>query len=119
MNSLTVTLEVNQLEYRSRFCEKELKWSGSDVECAMLGASPRKIKSVDASGERRMDGTVSGVAIEQRLDEHVVCQNLTGELSNSLIEMRKETHNWKTTRGRLCSAITNESHRQSCVVTQA
>ena len=29
-------------------------------------------------------------------DEQVVCQDLTGEMSNSLSEMRKETHRWKT-----------------------
>ena len=60
---MTGMLEANQLEYRSRLCEKELKQSGSDVECAMLGASPRKIRSLDASRARRMAGTASGVAI--------------------------------------------------------
>ena len=35
-------------ERYSRLCEKELKRSGSDVECPMLGASPRKIRSLDA-----------------------------------------------------------------------
>ena len=93
---MTGMLEANQLEYRSRLCEKELKRSGSDVECAMLGASPRKIRSLTASGARRKAGTASGVAIEQQPDEQVVCQDLTGELSNSLSEMRKETHRWKT-----------------------
>ena len=37
---MTGMLEANQLEYHSRLCEKELKRSGSNVECAMLGASP-------------------------------------------------------------------------------
>ena len=60
VKSLTGMLEVNQLVYRSRLCARELKRSGSDVECAMLGASPRKIRSLDASGARRMAGTVSG-----------------------------------------------------------
>ena len=54
VKSLTGMLEANQLEYRSRLREKELKRSSSDVECAMLGASPRKIRSLDASGARRM-----------------------------------------------------------------
>ena len=89
-------LEANQLEYRSRVCEKELKRLGFDVECAMLGASPRKIRSMDASGARRMAGTVSGVAIEPQPAHQVVCQDLTGELSDSLSEIRKETHTWKT-----------------------
>ena len=71
-------LEANQLEYRSRLCEKELKRSDFDVEFAMLGASPRKIRSLDASGARRMAGTASVVAIEPQLDEQVVCQDLTG-----------------------------------------
>ena len=62
----------------------------------MLGASPRKIRSLDASGARRVIGTASGVAIEPQPDEQVVFQDLTGELSNSLSEMRKETHRWKT-----------------------
>ena len=77
---MTGLLEANQCEYRSRLCEKELKRSGSDVECAMLGASPRKIRSVDASGARRISGTASGVAIEPQPDEQVVCQDLTGEM---------------------------------------
>ena len=57
-------LEAKQLEYCSRLCEKELKRPGFDVECVMLGASPRKIRSLDASGARRKAGTVSGAAIE-------------------------------------------------------
>ena len=69
-------LEAKQHEYRSRLCEKELKRLGFDVECAMLGASPRKIRSMDASGARRMAGTVSGVAIEPQPGEQVVCQDL-------------------------------------------
>ena len=55
-------LEASQLEYRSRLCEKELKRSGSDVECAMLGASPRKIRSLDASRARRVVGTALRVS---------------------------------------------------------
>ena len=43
-----------------------------------------------------MAGTVRGVAIESQPDDQVMCQDLTGELSNSLSEMRKETHSWKT-----------------------
>ena len=43
-----------------------------------------------------MAGTVSWVAIGPQLDEQVVCQDLTGELSNSLSEICKETHSWKT-----------------------
>ena len=82
-------LEANQLEYRSRLFEKDLKRSGSDVECATLDPLPRKIRSLDASGACRMNGTVSGVASEQQPDEQVVCQDLTGELSNSLSEIRK------------------------------
>ena len=118
VKSLTVMLEAKQLEYCSRLCEKELKRSGFDVECVMLGASPRKIRSLDASGARRMAGTVSGVAIEPQPDEQVMCQDLTGELSNSLSEMRKKTRSWKTRQsGDMCSSITNQSHRQSCVVT--
>ena len=70
--------------------------SSSDVECAMLGASPRKIRSLDAAGARRMIGTTNGMAIEPQPDEQVVCQDLTGEMSNSLSEIRKETHSWKT-----------------------
>ena len=33
---------------------------------------------------------------EPQPDEQVVCQDLTGELSNSLSEIRKEMHRWKT-----------------------
>ena len=54
VKSMTGMLETNQLEYRSRLCVKELKRSSSDVECAMLGASPRKIRSLDASRARRV-----------------------------------------------------------------
>ena len=43
-----------------------------------------------------MAGTVSGVAIEPQPGEQVVCQDLTGELSDSLSEIRKETHSWNT-----------------------
>ena len=93
---MTGMLEARQLEYRSRLCEKGLKRSGSDVECAMLGASPRKIRSLDASGARRMAGVASGVAIEPQPDEQVVCRDVIGELSNSLSEMGKETRSWKT-----------------------
>ena len=89
-------LEANQLEYRSKLCEKELRRSSFDIECAMLGASPRKIRSMDASGARRMAGIVSGVTIEPQFGKQVVCQDLTGELSDSLSEVRKETHSWKT-----------------------
>ena len=96
VKSMTGMLETNQLEYCWRLYEKELKRLSSEVECAMLGASPRKIRSMDASGARRIAGTVSGVAIEPQLDEQVVCQGMTGELSNSLSEIRKETHNRKT-----------------------
>ena len=83
-----ILLEDNQLEYRSRLYEKELKRLGFDVEFAMLGALPRKIRSMDASGARRMAGTVSGVAIEPQLGEQVVCQDLIGGLSCSLSGMR-------------------------------
>ena len=86
---------AEQLEYCSRLCDKELKRSGYDVECAMLGASPRKIRSTDASGARRMAGTLSGVAIEPQPDEQVVCQYLLGELSCSLSGMRTEVCNWE------------------------
>ena len=72
---MTGKLEANQLEHRSRLCEKELKRSGSDVECAMLGASPRKVRSLDASRARRMAGTASGVAKEPQLDAQVVGRN--------------------------------------------
>ena len=44
---------AEQLEHRSRLCEKGLKRSSSDVECA------RKTRSLDASGARRMVGTAS------------------------------------------------------------
>ena len=43
-----------------------------------------------------MAGIVSGVTIEPQPGEQVVCQDLTGELSDSLSEIRKETHSWKT-----------------------
>ena len=36
------------------------------------------------------------MAIEPQPDVQVVCQDLTGELSNSLSEVRKETHRCKT-----------------------
>ena len=85
-------LEANQLEYRPRLCER----SGSDVKCATLSALARKIRSLDASGACRMNGTGSGVASELQPDEQVVCQDLSGELSNSLSEIRKEMNNWKT-----------------------
>ena len=65
------------LEYCSKVCEKELKrlfdmMSGS-VACA-----------------------TSDVASELPTDEQVVCHDLTGEFSNSLSEVRKETYSWKT-----------------------
>ena len=44
---------------------------------------------MDSSGAREMAGTVSGVAIEPQLDEQVVCQDLTGEMSDSLSEENK------------------------------
>ena len=66
------------------------------VECAMLGASPRKIRSLDAAGARRMACTVSGVAIEPQPGEQVVCQELTGELSIRCLKTREETHRWRT-----------------------
>ena len=108
-------LEANQLEYRSRLCEKELKRLGFDAECAMLGASPRKIRSMDASRARRMAGSVSGVAIEPQLGKQVVCQDLTGELSNSCLKYAKKRTVGKQS-GDTCSSITNQSHRQLCVV---
>ena len=37
----------------------------------MIGALPRKIRSMDASGARRMAGTLSGVAIEPQLGKQV------------------------------------------------
>ena len=43
-----------------------------------------------------MNGTVSGVASELQPDEQVVCQDLTGELWDSLSEICKEMHNWNT-----------------------
>ena len=43
-----------------------------------------------------MAGTVNGVAIEPQPGKKVVCQDLTGELSDSLSETRKETQSWKT-----------------------
>ena len=107
---------AKQFEYCSRKCEKELKRSGSDVEFAMLGASPRKIRSLGAFGARRMAGTASEVAIDQQPDEQVVCQDLTGELSNSLSEYAKKRTDGRQS-GDMCSSITNQSHRQSCVVT--
>ena len=82
VKSMTRMLGVKQLECRSRLCEKELKRSSPRVECAMLGASPRKIRSLDVSGARRMVGTASEVAIEPQPDEQVVCQDLIGEWSN-------------------------------------
>ena len=45
---------------------------------------------------RSVVGATSEVAIEPQPDEQVVCQDLTGELSNSLSERCKETHRWKT-----------------------
>ena len=104
---------AEQLEYRSKLCEKELKRSSSDVECAMLGASPRKIRSLDASRARRMVGTASKVAIEPQPDEEVVCQDLTGEMSTSLSEIRKETHRWKT---KWRHAFVNHKRKSSTVV---
>ena len=38
-------LEASQREYRSRLCERELKRSGSDIECATLSPLARKIRS--------------------------------------------------------------------------
>ena len=69
-----------------------------DVWCDVTecGPSPRKIRSMDASGARRVADTVSGVAIEPQPGEQVVCQDLTGELSDSLSEIRKETRSWNT-----------------------
>ena len=47
INVMMGMLEVNQLEYRSRLCEGELKRSGFDVELCFL----------DASGARLLAGT--------------------------------------------------------------
>ena len=87
---MTGMLEAHQLEYCSRPCEKDLKRSSSDVECAMLGASPLFFWSLDASGARRVVGTASEVAIETECDEQVVCQDFLGELLYSLSGMRTE-----------------------------
>ena len=62
-----------------------------------------------------MSGTVIGVAIEAQLGEQVLCQDLTGELSDSLSEIRKKRTVGRQS-GDVCSSITNQSHRQSCVV---
>ena len=42
INVMTGTLETNQLEYRSRLCEKELKRWGSDVECVKMMKPAKK-----------------------------------------------------------------------------
>ena len=60
-----------------------------------------------------MAGTAGGVAIEPLPDGQVVCQDLTGELSNSLSEMRKETHSWKTKRRHV---FVNRKPKSSTVV---
>ena len=83
---------AKQLEYRSRLREKELKRSSSYVEWAMLGASPRKIRSLDTSGATSYGW--SEVAIERQPDEQVVCHDMIGELSCSLSGMRTEVCHW-------------------------
>ena len=70
---------AKQLEYCSRPCEKDLKRLSFNVKCATFDMMSR----------------TSEVAIEPQPDEHVVCQDFT-DLSNSLSEIRKEKHNWKT-----------------------
>ena len=76
---------AKQLEYCSRLCEKDLKRLSSNVKCAMFGMMSRSVASA-----------TSDVVSKLPTDEQVVCQDLTGELSNSLSEIRKETHYWKT-----------------------
>ena len=95
---MTGMLEANQLEYGSILCEKELKRSGFDVECAMLGASPWKIRSLDVFGARRM------VSTQPRLDCRIRC-----------LKYAKKRTVGKTI-GDMCSSITKQSHGQSCVV---
>ena len=66
----------------ARDCEKDLKRLSSNVKCAIFDMMSRSVA-----------GATSGVV---STDEQMVCQDLTGELSNSLSEIRKETHYWKT-----------------------
>ena len=95
---------AKQLEYSSRLCEKELKRLSSNVKCATFDMTSRNVVCA-----------TSDVASELPADEQVVCRDLIGELSNSLSEIRKETHRWKTKWRHV--SITSQSHRQSCVVT--
>ena len=103
MKSLMGILEPKQLEYCSRLCEKELKRLSSNVKCATFEMMSRSVVSA-----------ASDVASELPTDEQVVCQDLTGELSNSLTQMRKETYRWKTTKWR--HEFDNHKPKSSIVV---
>ena len=76
---------AKQLEYCSRLCEKDLKRLSSNVKCAMFDLMSRSVA-----------GATSDVVSKLPTDEQVVCRELIVELSNSLSEIRKETHYWKT-----------------------
>ena len=75
----------------------------SNVKCSTFDMVSRSVVSVTCD-----------VASELPTDEQVVCQDLTGELLNSLSEMRKETHKWKTTKWR--HVFVNHKPKSSTVV---
>ena len=86
MNQLDVYYRrPRQWESFLKLCKKELKRLSSNVKCAMFDMMSQSVVSA-----------TSDVASELSTDEQVVCQDLTGELSNSLSEIRKETRSWKT-----------------------
>ena len=84
---------AKQLEYCPRLCEKEFEWSSSNVKCATLDVMSRKIMVLDASATRCVAGATSEGASERHTDEEAVCQDLLGELSYSLHEIRQEVRN--------------------------
>ena len=83
---------AKQLEYRSRLYGKEFERWNPTVECAMFGPSSRKIMFLDAARACCLAGATNEVSIEPQRDEHVVCQDLIGEMSTSLSGLRNEAH---------------------------
>ena len=84
---------AKQLEYCSRLCEKEFEWSSSNVKCATLDVMSRKIMVLDAFATRCVAGAASKGTSEPQPYEEAVCQDLLGELSYSLYEIREEVRN--------------------------
>ena len=103
---------VEQPEYYSRSCEKELKRSSSNVKCVTVDVMSRKIMFWDASAMRCVASATSEVASELPPDEQAVCQDLLGELSSSLSGMREAVCIWE----KLQNVLIHHKPKSSAVV---